>query len=115
MGKNHNGMVKGFTHLSKAWYGGTVLKRADYSDSIDFGYCVPDGKTTGSMCVEWVTISGKSVPKLIIYSDSWNALSEFHDLIDLLGKHDGEDPTPEQFCEFLLECGFTDLTETTRK
>ncbi|KFX56134.1 hypothetical protein FDC50_10245 [Clostridium botulinum] len=114
MKNKHAGMIKGFTQLSKAWYGEPSLRGADYIDSVHFGFYGTEGGTTGEVSVKWINLSGKIVPQLTIFSDTWSALSQFHDLIDLLGKHDNEDPTPEQFCKFLLHCGFVDRTETVR-
>ncbi|HBJ1646496.1 TPA: hypothetical protein LA462_000966 [Clostridium botulinum] len=114
MKNKHNGMIKGFTQLSKSWYGEASLKGADCVDSVYFGFYAPEGGTTGEVSVNWINLDGKIVPKLTVFSDAWSALSQFHELIDLLGQHDNEDPTPEQFCEFLLKCGFVDRTETIR-
>jgi hypothetical protein len=115
MKKNHHGMIKGFTQLSKSCYGETILKGADYVDSVYFGFYAPGrGGTTGEVLVKWINLGGKIVPQLTVLSDAWSALSQFSELIDLLGQHDSEDPTPEQFCQFLLKCGFVDRTETIR-
>lgn len=114
MKNRHDGMIKGFTQLSRAWYGKYTLNSADYTDSITFGFYSPEGGATGEMTVEWICLDGKIIPEISIFNDAWSALSQVHDLIDLLGRHDGEDSTPEQFCEFLKECGFVDMTETDR-
>ena len=115
MKNKHIDMIKGFTQLSRAWYGEANLKNADYVDVVYFGFYSPTGGTTGEMSVKWINLCGDIVPKITIFSDAWSALSEFHDLIDLLGKHDGEDSTPEQFCQFLLKCGFVDRTEVVKE
>lgn len=114
MENKHANMTKGFTQLSKAWYGEASLRNVDYVDEVVFGFYYSDGGTTGEMVVQWINLDGKIVPELTIFSDGWSALAQLHDLIDLLGQHDGEDSTPEQFCKFLLECGFIDKTETIR-
>lgn len=111
--KNSNeGTFKGFTQLSKAWYGKSNLEIERIEDNITFGFYAEEGGTTGEMSVNWVHLGGRIVPEWTIFSDGWNALSNFHDLIDLLGQHDDEDPSPEQFREYLIECGFIDITKT---
>lgn len=111
MSKNHEGMIKGFYHTSKAFYGESSLKGAEYKDEVLFGMYEPaDGSTTGEMSVTWSYLGKNIVSQLSVYSDAWSALSQFHELIDILGEHDGENPTPEQFCEYLLEAGFIDMT-----
>lgn len=112
---NNIKVIKGFTHLSRAWYGEANLKNADYIDAIYFGLYAKDGGTTGEMCVKWVVLNGEVTPMLTVFNDAWGALSQFKDLIDLLGKHNDENSTPQQFCEYLIECGFVDMTETTRE
>lgn len=114
MKKNHKGMIKGFTQLSRAWYGPVNLKCLNKIDEITFGFYSLEGGTTGEMSMDWVKLEGKIVPELSVFSDAWSALAHFHDLIDLLGEHDDEDPTPEQFCKYLLACGFQDRTETVQ-
>lgn len=107
-------MIKGFTLLSKSWYGEESLNNCDYVDSVHFGFYGSGGWTSGEMSVKWIKLNGNIVPELTIFSDAWSALSNFHELINLLGEHDSEDSTPKQFCEFLLKCGFIDMTETVR-
>lgn len=109
----HEGMIKGFTQLSRAWYGKVNLQNANYIDDVTFGFYAPEGGTTGEMSVRWVYLGGRYVPELTIYSDAWSALANMHDLIDLLGQYDDADSSPEEFCKYLLDCGFQDLTEET--
>jgi len=113
MENKHDNMVKSFVQLSKAWYGKFNLGESDCIDEVTFGFYAPEGETSGEMAMKWIDLSGEIVPKLVVFSDGWSALSNFHDLIDLLGQHDNEDPTPEEFCNLLLQCGFVDKTEPT--
>lgn len=110
MKSKQEGMIKGFSQLSRTKDAETNLKNANYVDEITFGFYSPEGDTTGEMSIEWIYLDGKIVPRLIVYSDAWNALAQFHNLINLLGEHDGEDSTPEEFCKYLLESGFIDIT-----
>ena len=113
MNKNkHEGDFKGFTQLSRAWYAEANLTiRKEIKDEVTFGYYCQDGGTSGEMSVRWISLKGGFVPRLEIFSDAWSSLAHMHDLIDLLGLHDDEDPTPEEFCQYLLECGFKDMTQ----
>ena len=111
MNNKHEGMVRGFTQLSTTYYGAACLENADYIDSVTFGFYSNEGGTTGEIEVKWIVLGGKVTPEITVFSDAWSALSNFHDLIDLLAKHDDEDTTPEEFCKYLLECGFTDMAE----
>jgi hypothetical protein len=63
------------------------------------------------MIIRWVLLENKFVPELEIFDDAWYSLSNMHDLIDILGKHNNEDTTPEKFIQFLLTCGFKDMTK----
>lgn len=110
--KNHDKHFKGFVQLSRAWYGeANLTHKSEVKDEVTFGYYSPDGGTSGEMSVRWIRLEGRFVPELKIFSDAWSALSNMHDLIDFLGEHDDEDPTPEEFCEYLKQCGFIDKTE----
>lgn len=107
----HDGDYKGFVQLSRAWYGDANLtNKSEVKDRVTFGFYSIDGGTSGEISVEWIDLNDKFVPKIEIFSDAWSALSYMHNLIDLLGKHDNEDSTPEEFCKYLLQCGFKDRT-----
>ncbi len=108
--------IRGFFQLSRAPYGKVILENVDYIDKVTFGLYEPIyGGTSGEMSMQWVKLDGKIVPQLTIFSDAWSALATMHDLIDLLGQHDSEDPSPEEFCNLLRQGGFVDMTKTTRK
>jgi hypothetical protein len=112
MDNKHEGDFKGFVQLSRAYYGDANLRnKAEKKDEVTFGFYSPEGGTSGEMTMEWINLSNKFIPRLRVYSDAWSALSNMHDLIDLLGEHDEEDPSPEEFCKYLLQCGFKDMTE----
>lgn len=111
---NDTNVRRAFSQLSRAWYGEANLKNADFEDEIFFGLYSTDGGTIGEISVRWVNLNGELTPKITVFSDAWNVLAQFKDLIDLLGKHDNENPTPKEFCKYLIGCGFVDITETER-
>ena len=99
---------RGFHWLNKAWYAeANKLKNGN----ITFGIYSTEGGTTGEMTMEWIDLSGKSVPRLQCFDDSWKALASFTNLIDALGLVDDKNITEEEFVKILLGCGFTDLTK----
>ena len=108
--KKHDGSVRGFYHLSKAWYGKGCLESSDILDEVMFGFYHKDGGTTGEMSMRWKELGGKEVPKLEVFDDGWHALNEFKDVIQKLADVDNLNINPEQFCEILLDCGFENLT-----
>lgn len=97
--------IKGFIQYSRMNYKNN-LKNTNYIDKITFGFC-----DNGKIEMEWIESRNKIVPQLIISSDAWKTLSNFHNFIDLLSLHNNEDFSPKEFCEFLLQCGFTDLSD----
>lgn len=112
----HNRMIKGFSHLSRTYYGESILhKNDDFVDEVNFGFYDNQGCTTGEMYVQWVKLDNQVYPKLSVLDGSWSALAQFHDLIDLLAQHDDKRITPDEFCQLLLQCGFKDITETRRE
>jgi hypothetical protein len=112
--KEHEDHIRGFHHLSKAWYWPACLplyrKTDENFDEVTFGFYSLDGGTSGEMSVTWETLNMKPVPKLEVFNDAWHALSHLQDVLEEMAKIDDEDISPEQFCELLLKCGFKDLT-----
>jgi len=109
----HNECVKGFVHLSEAYYGAANLPRGKVVDEVTFGYYHPDGGTTGEMSMVWHLLSSSSLPaaKLECFEDAFDALSRFDNLINELGKCDGDNIQPKEFCKLLIKCGFVDNTD----
>ena len=108
----HDGAYRGFMQLSKAWYADANLRGANYRDEVMFGFYYEDGGTSGEMGVRWVDIGSEKhlTPILRVYDDAWDALNECKDVIEKMAEVDGDDISPEQFCDILLSCGFKDLT-----
>lgn len=110
--EKHNGNIRGFVHLSRAWYGAANLERKDeVVDSVSFGYYSPDGGTTGEMTVTWQILSGKVVPCLKVWDDAWDALYRFQDVLKEMRKADDLNIDAEEFCNLLKHCGLVDMTE----
>ncbi len=110
--KKHEGNIKAFFHLSKAWYGEANLRNADIKDQVMFGYYTPGEGTTGEMSMRWHQLGGELTPRLDVFNDAWHALSTFTDVIQELGKVDNQHISPDEFCKILLSLGFKDLTPT---
>lgn len=111
MKRDHEGDIKGFTHLSRAWYGKANLPGRNYEDEVIFGFYAPEGGTSGEMGMRWVALTPPTAtPQLQVFCDGWSALGHFKDVIDRLAEVDSQDITPSQFCQILTECGFTDQT-----
>lgn len=86
--KNHDGNIRGFYHLSEAWYGPSNLQNSQYTDEVNFGFFCPSGGTSGEMCLRWQRLGDKNVPKLECFSDAWHTLASFTDLIAAMGELD---------------------------
>lgn len=109
--QNHDGATRGFSHLSRAWYGKDCLQGAQYTDQITIGFYFPQGGTSGEFCISWYQLCGKTTPKLECFDDAWHALNECSDLIKALADWDGMDIPPAKVCEILLSLGFVDMTK----
>ena len=110
-------MIRGFYHLSEAWYGESHLKnRDDVIDEINIGFFGPEGKggTTGEFTIRWESVGGKVVPRLCVYSDGWEALAYFSDLLAALARIDSIDPPSTAVCRILKRLGIKDLTPRKR-
>jgi len=114
----HEGKIRGFYHLSEAWYADANLKnRSDkIVDQVMIGFfgSYGEGGTTGEFAIEWHDIGGKTHPRLQVFDDAWEALTHFSDLLVEMAKLDNTDPTPAEFCKLLIQLGIKDLTPRTR-
>jgi len=108
----HKGMTRGFSHLSKAWYGAACLNRESIVDSITMGFYDPsDGGTTGEFSIKWDS-SRLSISALHLINDSWDALYQFSDVLKRFSEIDDENYTPDKIALILIDCGIEDLTKT---
>lgn len=110
----HDGMIRGFYHLSEAWYAEANFKdRTDgMVDNINIGFYSPDGNggTTGEFTVRWAELGGKLVPQLCVFDDAWEALTYFSDLLRDMAVIDNGNISPKGFCIILKRLGIKDLT-----
>ena len=114
MKRNHENSTRGFSQLSRAWYGTGLLKEEDFKDRIMIGIYHQDGGTSGEFEIKWEPLCGKWVPRLCVYDDAWSALMEFQDLLEELAKVDNESVSPEKVVEILEALGVTDMTMVQR-
>ena len=110
----HEGMIRGFYHLSEAGYADANLtNRYDgLIDEVTIGFYGPDGDqgTSGEFAVKWKLLGGKLTPQLCVYDEAWDALTHFSDLLAEMAKLDKISPSPAEFCELLKRLGIKDLT-----
>lgn len=109
--KKHEGCIRGFYHTRGAWYGETAILGRDIVDQVMVGMYHPEGGTTGEFSIEWQRLSGKIIPRLQVYDDAWGALHQFQDVLAAMAEVDGEDISPDRFCELLLTCSVADKTD----
>ena len=103
-------IIRGFHHFNEAYYAKNVRLPEGVSDEIMVGLYDTDGGTTGEFAIRWVNVSGREVPQLQAFSDSWKALGEFKDLLTVMENIEGY-VTPEKFCKLLVSLGVVDLTD----
>ena len=122
--KDHEGDIKQYIHLSRAWYAESNLKGRDMVDEVMFGFYRPEGGTSGEMGMRWMNLGEKwemgkkiihAAPQLQCFNDAWHALYQFQDVLAALAELDDIDITPEQFCQLLDQCGFVDATPVKRE
>lgn len=114
MRKNtHEGHVRTFTILSQSWYADASLVAelcAPGGDVMHIGFANPKGGTSGQFSIKWKPLSGKMVPQLRAYDDSWLALAGFSDVLAKLAEVDDTNPTVDQVAGILKSCGVVDAT-----
>lgn len=107
----HAGCKRGFTQLSKAWYGSANLARSDYYDEVNIGLHHRKGGSTGEFAVRWELLAGKLTPKLTAYDDGWSALFNFSDMLEAMAGVDDENISPDAFCVLLEALGIENMTD----
>jgi hypothetical protein len=109
--------VRGFYHLSEAWYGPANLRHSEIVDRIGIGiYNVTGGGTPGEFSIEWHNLGGGGVcPRLQVFGSTWKIFYEsFHDLAKALATL-GHNATPAEIAKLLRdELGVEDLTPRDR-
>lgn len=110
--KDNTGCKRGFTQLSRAWYGPANLVNSKYVDKMNIGFYCEDGGTTGEFTIVWERLAGKIIPRLMAYDDGWNALFNFGDMLESMADIDGENVSPDEFCKLLVAIGIEDMTKT---
>lgn len=102
--------IRGYYHLSRAWYGKSCLADREVKDEVTFGLYYPGNGCEAEMSVKWLDIGPKICPKLGAFDSSWKLLLDFSDVIEAMSKVDGENISPLDFCKLLDGCGFKDMT-----
>lgn len=110
--KDHTECKRQFTRLSRAWYASANLPEGGKVEIVTIGFYHPDGGTTGEFQVSWEHLGGKLTPRLCAFDDSWNALFNFGDMLESMADIDGEDISPDEFCQLLIALGIEDATPT---
>ena len=113
--RNHNGDIRGFTQLSKAWYGKANLTTDDTLDRLNLGLYCPDGGTSGEFEIKWVGIGRGWTPILNAFDDGWSALYKFKDLLKIMASIDSDDITPDDFVKLLEKLGIKNMTQVEVK
>lgn len=106
-------MIKGFSILSKSWYGNNCLENSNYIDEITIGLYNKDESTKGECSIRWYNINNKPNVKLEMYYDSWYLLDEYKDLFSILSKCNNI--TVNEVIKILEDLNFTNITKTTSK
>jgi hypothetical protein len=109
-------MIDGFYHLSASWYGEANLRATEYIDDVTFGWFdEEDGsvhRDYAELSMRWYDLGGVPTPRLEIFSDGFRTLSMYSEILAELQNFGRI--TPEQFCIFLKDFGFKDLTKRER-
>lgn len=115
----HKNGVKGFHLSDRAWYAGS--KRRDEEPSITIGiyHFTDEGGNDGcsaEFSIEWHNLgAGGNVPRICMFSDSWDFFTYCPELYREFAKHAGKNLTYDEVANILKELQYKDLTQYTRK
>src|SRR6185437_2306319 len=85
-------------------------QREGVTEEIMIGFYSHGGGTSGEFAIRWIELGGYSTPRLEVFSDAWEALSHFRDLLDALACLP-QRADPQTVIEVLRQLGLTDLTQ----
>lgn len=104
----------GYHQHSRSYYAANVPLGKDIADDVWFGAFSREGGTVGEMVVQWIKLDKRLVPHLQVFDDAWKVLAlASQELMPKLSEVDGQNITPEQFCQILNSLGFEDVTRIT--
>lgn len=104
--------VRGFHHLSQAWYAHANLKDADIVDEILVGLYYPDGGCEAELAIRWHDLGQDAPsPRVETFDDSWSLLVSLGDVFKAVAELDGKAPSPDTIKELLVGLGFQDRTD----
>jgi hypothetical protein len=78
-----------------------------------FGLYEKDGRVYEGyreMSVCWYGLPITPIPLLQIPNNSWQLLADLSDVMMKITNLTSQEVSPDKFCEFLVSCGFTDIT-----
>lgn len=110
MKDKHEGTVRGFHSLNRAWYA-----KKDGLPEVMIGLYDPDGGTSGEFAIRWKNLDNRLVPQLQVFDDAWDALTKFKDLLDKLAEIDNTNIQEMELCNLLEDLGIEDLTDYKMK
>lgn len=102
-------MVFGYSILSESFYFNSLKNFKDHKEEIHIGYYCLEGGTTGEFSLGWSEIDGNLKMKATVFSDGYNAFSEF--LVVFNDFTDTPNPTPEIVLMALKKHGAKDFTK----
>ena len=113
MANKHAECFRGFIISSEAWYG-PLLPPSEKPGEISLGMYHPGGGSTGEFAIRWHDLGRRSVPRLEVFHDAWDALLQFRDVLAWLAAIDGMFPTQQEVAAQLRKLGVRDLTQRTK-
>lgn len=102
-------MVFGYSILSESFYFNSIKNFKNNKEEINIGYYCLEGGTTGEFSLCWIEIEDKLKMKANIFSDGYNAFSEF--LVSFNDFAETLNPTPEIVLMALKKHGAKDFTK----
>lgn len=118
--KDYSNTERQFTRLSRAWYANAnMVGWKPGEDEITVGLYDPgeEGGTEGEFEIRWHRLNDDWLAPCIVICDyAWEpTFRYFRDVLMELSDLNGENPTPKEVENVLLNCGVKDVTEEKKK
>lgn len=89
-------------------------KDANIIDEVNLYIESSDGIAGGEVCMRWYQSEEAGIDvRLHCWLGDWHALAQFKDVIEALRVYDDREITPQEFCQLLERCGFTNRSRNS--
>jgi hypothetical protein len=104
-------IIKTYVLLSETWYYhiDRQIGGSDVIDEVMLQLHYSNGEL-GEIAIRWYSLQNRLVPKIEVFNDSWESLTQIKDILEDMALVSKQNITSKQFCDLVEKHGFVDAT-----